>query len=176
MIGGALTIATGGLAAVPILIAGKYMTYYLVIFWCILFSCLFVFGVYPCEMHQILYNLLFWIRHPITYLGALSKRDCYIGTSVGIAAAVTGGSAAISEKVIKSRQMKAAKAALEADQKVTGQIEEKLQSLALNKNFAKSVAKDVAKSGGNLTISSLTLNSLLIKTATSGGFLTKGKI
>ena len=87
---------------------------------------------------------------------------------------MTGGSAAISEKVIKSRQMKAAKAALEADQKVTGQIEEKLQSLALNKNFAKSVAKDVAKSGGNLTISSLTLNSLLIKTAASGGFLTKG--
>ena len=99
----------------------------------------------------------------------------YIGTSVGIAAAVTGGSAAISEKVIKSRQMKAAKSALEADQKVTGQIEEKLQSLALNKNFAKSVAKDVAKSGGNLTISSLTLNSLLIKSAASGGFLTKGK-
>ena len=178
MIGGALTIATGGLAAVPILIAGKYITYYLFTCWCLLFSCLFenLFGLYPCEMHQILYNLLFWIRHPITYLGALSKRDCYIGTSVGIAAAVTGGSAAISEKVIKSRQMKAAKAALEADQKVTGQIEEKLQSLALNKNFAKSVAKDVAKSGGNLTISSLTLNSLLIKTATSGGFLTKGKI
>ena len=79
MIGGALTIATGGLAAVPILIAGKYKTYYLVTFWCLLFSCLFenLFGIYPCKMHQILYNLLFWIRYPTTYLGALSKRENY---------------------------------------------------------------------------------------------------
>ena len=83
---------------------------------------------------------------------------------------MTGGSAAISEKVIKSRQMKAAKAALEADQKVTGQIEEKLQSLALNKNFANSIAKDVAKSGVGLTKKGLKLNSLLFKTASSGGF------
>jgi len=115
LVGGALTIATGGIAAIPVLIAG---------------------------------------------------------TSIGLAAGVTGGSAAISEKIVKSRQMKAAKTALEADEKATHDVQEKLQDLAQNKNFVKKITADFIKTGGSITSSSIKLGNLLM--SSGSGLLTKG--
>ena len=94
------------------------------------------------------------------------------GTSIGLAAGVTGGSAAISEKIVKSRQMKAAKTALEADEKATHDVQEKLQDLAQNKNFVKKITADFIKTGGSITSSSIKLSNLLM--SSGSGLLTKG--
>ena len=100
--------------------------------------------------------------------------NCIIlaGTSIGLAAGVTGGSAAISEKIVKSRQMKAAKTALEADEKATHDVQEKLQGLAQNKNFVKKITADFIKTGGSITSSSIKLSNLLM--SSGSGLLTKG--
>jgi hypothetical protein len=94
------------------------------------------------------------------------------GTGVGIAAGVTGGAAAITEKIIKSRQMKAARLALEADKDATAQLEQQMTQLSKNGGVMKKVAKDLVMSGGQLTNKSFKLAGLL--TASSSGLFRKG--
>ena len=68
--------------------------------------------------------------------------------------------------------MKAAKSALEADEKATHDVQEKLQGLAQNKNFIKKITADFIKTGGSITSSSIQLSNLLMKSGS--GLLTKG--
>ena len=68
--------------------------------------------------------------------------------------------------------MKAAKTALEADEKATHDVQEKLQDLAQNKNFVKKITADFIKTGGSITSSSIKLSNLLM--SSGSGLLTKG--
>ena len=51
------------------------------------------------------------------------------GTGLGLASGVGGGAAAVTEKVIKSQQMKAAKSAIEEDALATTHLENKARYL-----------------------------------------------
>ena len=51
------------------------------------------------------------------------------GTGLGLASGLTGGAAAVTEKVIKSRQMKEAEIALETDQQATQHLEKTIVKL-----------------------------------------------
>ena len=62
---------------------------------------------------------------------------------------------------------------LEADQKATSDVQNKLQILTQNKTFMKKITKEVVKTGSSITCSSISLSNLLIKTG-SAGLLTKG--
>ena len=68
--------------------------------------------------------------------------------------------------------MKAAHAALEADQEATDKLEKQVVKLSQDDKVLKHVLKDLAKSGGSVSIGSVSLSSLL--TASSGGVFKKG--
>lgn len=52
-----------------------------------------------------------------------------LGTSLGLASGITGGAAAITDKILKSRQLKEVEAALLLDQEATKDLEEKVYEL-----------------------------------------------
>jgi len=94
-----------------------------------------------------------------------------VGTGIGLASGVTGGAAAITEKIIKSKQMKAAEAALSADESATQHLEEKVTKLRENR-VVKEVARDLLKGGACATTDSIYIAGLV----SSGGASTFGKI
>jgi len=86
------------------------------------------------------------------------------GTSLGLAAGVTGGAAAITEKVIKSRQMKEAEEAIAKDKETTEDLEHMVFELR-ESALAREVAKEAILSGGGAVSDSLTIFGLV----TAGG-------
>ena len=77
------------------------------------------------------------------------------GTSIGLAAGIGGGAAAVTEKIIKSRQMKQAQAAIEADKEATCHLEEDIVKLRSNKKVVNKIAKDVLLSSGSAAYDSV---------------------
>lgn len=71
------------------------------------------------------------------------------GTGMGLAAGVAGGTAAVTEKIIKSRQMTVAKHALEADHAATFVLEGHMALLRRNKRLVSQVARHAIMSGGS---------------------------
>eukprot|EP00095_Tigriopus_kingsejongensis_P005247 maker-scaffold353_size198981-snap-gene-0.30 protein:Tk05247 transcript:maker-scaffold353_size198981-snap-gene-0.30-mRNA-1 annotation:"glutamate receptor delta-2-like" len=82
------------------------------------------------------------------------------GTGIGLASGITGGAAAVTEKIIKSKQMKEAGAAIEADKEATEHLETSIVTLQKNK-YAKQIAQDVAKTGANGAYSSYQIMALV---------------
>ena len=82
------------------------------------------------------------------------------GTGLGIASGVGGGAAAVTEKIIKSRQMDAARKALEADKLATTHLETQLEKVRKDK-VAKKVAKDALIAGGGAAYDSLKIFHLV---------------
>ena len=71
---------------------------------------LMLVDLHPTEQHAGLKHLIFLLQ---TILSAGAALPVLIaGTGLGLAAGVTGGTAAVTEKVLKSRQMSVAKLAL----------------------------------------------------------------
>ena len=83
------------------------------------------------------------------------------GTGIGLAAGVTGGTASIAERIIKSGQMKEAKKALQSDQNSTEHLQIQLQELEKNENVKKKVAKELTKTGGSAVYDTYNLTRLL---------------
>lgn len=104
------------------------------------------------------------------------------GTGIGLASGIAGGTVAVTEKVLKSRQMKAAKAALEEDHAMTQvenflsdphfhnslplesffqSLETSLALLCRNPRLASQVAKHVILSGGSVVSDSLRIAQLV---------------
>lgn len=86
---------------------------------------------------------------------------------------MTGGAATISEKILKSKQMKAARKALERDHVSTEDLQNQIQILTKNQVAMKGIISDMAKSGGKLTWDSLSIAGLL--GASSSSLFTKGQ-
>ena len=56
---------------------------------------------------------------------------------------MTGGTAAIAERIIKSRQMKEAKKALESDQTCTKHLQDQLTEVMTNEKVKRKIGKDL---------------------------------
>ena len=83
------------------------------------------------------------------------------GTSIGLAAGVTGGTGSITERIIKSGQMKEAKKAIQSDQNSTEFLQSQLQELEKNENVKKKIAKELANTGGSAVYDTYNLSRLL---------------
>ena len=64
---------------------------------------------------------------------------------------MTGGAATISEKILNSKQMKAAKEALTQDQETTLELQTQIKALSKNEKLLKTLAVSCAKSGGSIS-------------------------
>ena len=74
------------------------------------------------------------------------------GAGIGIAGGLTGGTATISEKVVNSKQMKVAKEALINDQECSLELQSQIEALSKNEKFLKTMAVEMGKSGGKVSI------------------------
>ena len=74
-----------------------------------------------------------------------------VGAGMGLAGGVTGGAAAISETILNSQQMKAAKEALAQDQDSTSELQTQMEALSKNEKLMKKLALRIAKSGGSIS-------------------------
>jgi len=88
---------------------------------------------------------------------------------LGLAAGVTGGTASITERIIKSNQMKEAKKAIESDQNCTQNLQTQLEELEKNESVKKKVAKKIALTGGSAAKDTYQLAGLLAKLLGSSG-------
>jgi hypothetical protein len=89
------------------------------------------------------------------------------GAAMGLASGITGGVAAISEKVIKSRQMREAETALAEDQLATTHLEERVVKLRESK-FARDVARAALTSGAGVASDSMSMANLIAGVSNSG--------
>ena len=85
---------------------------------------------------------------------------------------MTGGTAAIAERIIKSRQMKEAKKALESDQTCTKHLQDQLTEVMTNEKVKRKIGKDLVITCGSATKESLQLSKLLV--ASSSGLISQG--
>merc|ERR1712141_412944 len=83
------------------------------------------------------------------------------GTSIGLASGIGGGAAAVTEKIIKSRQLKQAQESIDADKEATSHLEEDITNLRSNQKVMNKIAKDVVFSGGSAANDSVTIFSLV---------------
>ena len=70
---------------------------------------------------------------------------------MGLAGGMTGGAAAISETILNSQQVKAAKEALKNDQEATSELQTQMEALSKNEKLMKKLAVRMAKSGGTIS-------------------------
>lgn len=83
------------------------------------------------------------------------------GAGLGLAAGVTGGAAAVTEKVIKSKQMSAARTALKVDQDATEHLEHRVEKLKKDKRVVRKIASDVLLTGSTAAYDSVNMFNLL---------------
>jgi len=90
------------------------------------------------------------------------------GTGLGLASGVGGGAAAVTEKVIKSQQMKAAKSAIEEDALATTHLENKVEKVSKDKRITKLIAKDVLWTSTGVTSNSFKIVQLVCQGSGAG--------
>ena len=96
------------------------------------------------------------------------------GTSIGLASGIGGGAAAITEKIIKSRQLKQAQESIDADKKATCHLEEDIVKLRSNKKVVNKIAKDVVLSSGSAAYDSVQIFNLVAGKAGAASTLKAG--
>jgi hypothetical protein len=96
------------------------------------------------------------------------------GTSIGLASGIGGGAAAVTERIIKSRQMKQAQDSIDADKEATCHLEEDIIKLRSNKKVVNKIAKDVMFSGGSAAYDSVRIFNLVAGKAGAAGTLKAG--
>ena len=83
------------------------------------------------------------------------------GTSICLASGIGEGAAAISEKIIKSKQLKEAQEAIDADKEATSLLEQDISCVQSNKKVLNMMTKDVILSGGSTAYESMHLLHLV---------------
>ena len=96
------------------------------------------------------------------------------GTSIGLASGIGGGAAAVTEKIIKSRQLKQAQESIDADKEATCHLEEDISKLRSNKKVVNKIAKDVIVSGGSAAYDSVQIFNLVAGKAGAANTLKAG--
>ena len=96
------------------------------------------------------------------------------GTSIGLASGIGGGAAAVTEKIIKSNQLKQAKESIDADKEATSHLEEDIAKLRSNKKVVNKIAKDVIMSGGSAAYDSVYIFNLVAGKAGAANTLKAG--
>ena len=96
------------------------------------------------------------------------------GTSIGLASGIGGGAAAVTEKIIKSRQLKQAQESIDADKEATCHLEEDISKLRSNKKVVNKIAKDVIASGGSAAYDSVQIFNLVAGKAGAANTLKAG--
>ena len=96
------------------------------------------------------------------------------GTSIGLASGIGGGAAAVTERIIKSRQMKQAQESIDADKEATSHLEEDITKLRSNKKVVNKIAKDVMFSGGSAAYDSVRIFNLVAGKAGAASTLKAG--
>ena len=96
------------------------------------------------------------------------------GTSIGVAAGLGGGAAAVTETIIKSRQLKQAQASIDADKEATCHLEEDIVKLRSNKKVVNKIAKDVLLSSGSAAYDSVQIFNLVAGKAGAASSLKAG--
>ena len=96
------------------------------------------------------------------------------GTSIGLASGIGGGAAAVTEKIIKSRQLKQAQESIDADKEATCHLEEDIWKLRSNKKVVYKIAKDVIVSGGSAAYDSVQIFNLVAGKAGAANTLKTG--
>lgn len=96
------------------------------------------------------------------------------GTSIGLASGLGGGAAAVTEKIIKSNQLKQAQESIDADKEATCHLEEDISKLRSNKKVVNKIAKDVIMSGGCAAYDSVHIFNLVAGRAGAANTLKAG--
>ena len=96
------------------------------------------------------------------------------GTSIGLASGIGGGAAAVTEKIIKSKQLKQAQESIDADKEATCHLEEDITKLRSNEKVVNKIAKDVVMSGGGAAYDSFHIFNLIAGRAGAANALKTG--
>ena len=104
----------------------------------------------------------------IATAGAAALPILLTGTALGLTAGLTGGAAAIADKVIKSNQMKEAEEAIQRDQELSQHLEETVTSLQKNEFVKRQIAQQAVVSGAGAAANSAQIANLVTGTVAGG--------